>query len=217
MMSKKRSRKGARLILALSALALAFGGCLPAAWQTKTKGKDTTKEPPVFFVHKVQWEGESLSIIAKWYTGHMRNWKLLVRGNPTDDPNRIRIGEEISIPERILKTREPLPESFVDRFGPRPKTPEKEKPPPAIPKEEPPELFGPKEYETPHSKREEEDPKHRTDFSGLHAACGVQSGRGAECNRCFSRRPSFPLGVVMTGMECVAKGSVSAFTTPGAA
>ena len=183
----------------LAALALVLA-CTPGMRQTKTRPeydasppmletpastiaptihrekKATPEDSPGFFVHKVRWERESLSIIAKWYTGHMRNWKLLAQRNPMYDPNRIRIGDEIMIPEKLLRTRDPLPKSFVDRYAPKPKGPAEVKPPPLdpqaevpqaeapqdelpdvgvpkdespeeqAPKDEPPELFGPKEY-----------------------------------------------------------------------
>ena len=103
-------------------------------------------------VHTVRWKGESLSIIAKWYTGEAGNWRLLAEHNPLNDPDRIGIGDRIAIPEPLLKTRAPLPRAFVRRHV---QPPEKSGPPgeadPTEPPEEhppedgAPELFGPKE------------------------------------------------------------------------
>jgi hypothetical protein len=92
-------------------------------------------------VHRVKWSGESLSIIAKWYTGEFNNWKTLADFNPKVKPDRIWVGQEILVPEGLLKTREPMPESFVGQFArksKKKKSPHKEDN--ALP------LFGPRDY-----------------------------------------------------------------------
>lgn len=98
-------------------------------------------EPDKHLVHRVRWPGESLSIIAKWYTGEFNNWKTLADFNPKLKPDRIWVGQEILVPEGLLKTREPIPKSFVDQFARKSK---KKKSPPkednALP------LFGPRDY-----------------------------------------------------------------------
>jgi len=70
-----------------------------------------------FYVHPVKWEGETLSILAKWYTGSLDNWKAIAKVNPVLDPNRIIIGNEIRIPTSLLITRNPMPKSFLAGFG----------------------------------------------------------------------------------------------------
>jgi hypothetical protein len=106
----------------------------------------STPEKPSYYVHKVRWQGESLSIIAAWYTGNLDNWKVLAETNPSLNPNRIFPGSEISIPQEMLKTKEPMPEEFVAGFLPKSK---KEKlpegPPPQEEETQELELFGPKE------------------------------------------------------------------------
>ena len=66
--------------------------------------------------HKVRWPGESMSLIARWYTGSSNNWRKLARANPRLNPNRIRKGDVISIPPALLKTREPMPEKVAARY-----------------------------------------------------------------------------------------------------
>jgi hypothetical protein len=66
-----------------------------------------------YFEHKVQWSGESLSLIAKWYTGHYSNWKALAQANPGLKPDRIDIGDIICIPPGIMITKKPLPYKIV--------------------------------------------------------------------------------------------------------
>jgi len=100
-----------------------------------------------YFTHTVRYSGESVSIIAAWYTGDLENWKILAEANPKIDPNRINIGNKILVPENMMKTRELMPREFVDSFyekGKLLKKPAKTVSPSKKDKEEEPELFGPK-------------------------------------------------------------------------
>ncbi len=112
--------------------------------------KEVKVEPPAepaYYVHKVKWAGESLSIIAAWYTGSLQNWKALAKVNPKVNPSRIYIGQKIRIPGELLKTREPMPQSFPADFGKKKgesAPPKSETPQPSD--EEEPELFGPKPF-----------------------------------------------------------------------
>jgi hypothetical protein len=65
------------------------------------------------FTHTVKWPGENLSSISRWYTGSSTNWSSLVRANPGIHPRRIKIGDSIRIPEVLLRTKQPLPFSFL--------------------------------------------------------------------------------------------------------
>ena len=69
---------------------------------------------PAYYYHRVRYSGETLSMIAKWYTGDAENWHALTRVNPELDPNRIIIGAQIRIPGKLLNTREPMPQDFID-------------------------------------------------------------------------------------------------------
>lgn len=155
------------------ALALAWNGCAslgkepikrkvaeseqapPAGAKTTTPGD--TRSPKeekagpfqksTRFSHRVQWPGETISIIAKWYTGKLENWKAIVKANPKLKPSRILIGSKIRIPEDLLETREPMPQEFLMEFTSKPKkkrAASKSTPPPE--EETEPVLFGPKEY-----------------------------------------------------------------------
>jgi hypothetical protein len=99
---------------------------------------------PSPYEHTVRWTGETLSLIAQWYTGSWRNWKALADANPNLNPDRIAIGDVILIPTDLLKTQQPLPHDFVmpaeQKEEPKPtetKQPEK--------KADELELFGPKQ------------------------------------------------------------------------
>ncbi len=149
-----------RILLGLIAIVLVFAwnGCAFLDKKlTEPRVDEREQAPPkeevrplkksAGLMHRTQWRGETLSIIAKWYTGKFKNWKALAKANPKLNPNRILIGNKIHIPEDLLKTREPMPQEFLTEFTSRPKkkgAASKSKPPPE--EETEPVLFGPKEY-----------------------------------------------------------------------
>jgi hypothetical protein len=103
------------------------------------------RKGPSYYEHKVKWKGESLSIIAQWYTGNAENWTVLAKINPGIDPIRIQMGERVRIPENLMKTKKPMPKSFISDGGKkRPEAPPSKPQPP--PPDEEPQLFGPKPY-----------------------------------------------------------------------
>lgn len=81
-----------------------------------------TKPRPAYYYHKVKYSGETLSLIAKWYTGDMENWRALTKANPKLDPDRIIVGHRIRIPHKLLNTKKPMPRSFVVGFTKRKKS-----------------------------------------------------------------------------------------------
>ncbi|MBI4793916.1 MAG: LysM peptidoglycan-binding domain-containing protein [Deltaproteobacteria bacterium] len=114
--------------------------------------EEAEPQPPVVeqdYVHTVSISGESLSIIAKWYTGDLQNWEKLAEHNPALNPNRIFKGDKIMIPHDLLIREEPLTQEFVDesrrgtkrRHGKGGEQPAIE---PVSPNGVP--LFGPKDY-----------------------------------------------------------------------
>lgn len=99
---------------------------------------------PIYYTHTVKWRGESLSIISKWYTGDIRNWKTIAQHNPEMDPNQIRIGDRIIIPDQLMQNKTPLKKAYVDRHQTKPVG--RDAPSDAPSREGTPELFGPKEF-----------------------------------------------------------------------
>ena len=65
------------------------------------------------FFHLVRWEGETLSLIAKWYTGDWKNWKALAGVNPWLEPDNIFTGLKVKIPRQLLKNQKDMPREFV--------------------------------------------------------------------------------------------------------
>ena len=79
-----------------------------------------------FYSHKIRWSEETLSHIAQWYTGSVKNWKAIAKANPELDPRKIGIGDTILIPKDLLTSRKPIPFSFL-----HPSIHKKAKPPPS--------------------------------------------------------------------------------------
>ena len=110
----------------------------------------TSKPSPEtrYFIHTVKFKGESVSIIAGWYTGDIQNWKVLKEHNPDINPNRIFEGNKIRIPESMMKTKAPMPKEYVDSFYSKPTKKESARPAPAPSPStgggDEPTLFGPK-------------------------------------------------------------------------
>jgi hypothetical protein len=69
-----------------------------------------------YYKHTVRWPGESLSLIASWYTGSSKNWRKLAEVNPGLNPNRIRTGDVFLIPPALMKTSVPLPQKVAAKY-----------------------------------------------------------------------------------------------------
>ena len=94
------------------------------------------------YLHTVRWQGETLCLIAQWYTGSWKNWRTLADSNSGINPDRLVIGDKVVIPEELLKNRKPLPRDLVLSLAAK----ERGQQPPSHPGEtEPLDLFGPKE------------------------------------------------------------------------
>ena len=94
------------------------------AGKSKRKIQKPLPTQPVgrsYYQHRVSIIGESLSIIAKWFTGNLKNWEQLASANPHLNPNRINIGDEILIPEDMMIRKDPITKGFVDSFTSPPK------------------------------------------------------------------------------------------------
>jgi hypothetical protein len=105
------------------------------------------KSERVFYVHVVRWPGETLSLIAHWYTASSYNWREIEKANPGIDPKRIALGNRILIPASLLKKRNPMPFHFL---SPRPAGKESSPPLTArIPLERPDKTPIPKPAPTP--------------------------------------------------------------------
>ena len=143
-------RKEILLLLLLSALVLVCGGCnTPGARTTEWSTAEPVNRPP--FIHTIKYSGETLRIIAGWYTGDVSNWEALSDANPSIDFDKLIKGNRIFIPENMLERTEPLTQEFIDSYNNKSKPAEKEektkpvsKPEPRPKKDEDFDLIGPK-------------------------------------------------------------------------
>lgn len=72
------------------------------------------RTPSINYInHGVKYEGETLALIASWYTRSSANWKEILTHNPGLDVYRIRPGQIIRIPETLVKRSTPMPKEFV--------------------------------------------------------------------------------------------------------
>ena len=104
---------------------------------------DKSPGPPrAGYLHTVRWQGETLCLLARWYTGSWKNWRTLADSNSAINPDRLVIGDTVVIPEGLLKNRKPLPRNLVLSLAAKERGHQMSSPP-----EEagPLDLFGPKE------------------------------------------------------------------------
>ncbi len=103
-----------RRIFFTAVIATSLIGCQP---QKQGSAVQPSRQETQYLEHRVQFQGETLSVIANWYTGSGRNWELVLDANPGVDPRRIRLGDLIRIPRELLSRQDPLPRSAVPGAG----------------------------------------------------------------------------------------------------
>lgn len=72
---------------------------------------------PAGLAHTVRYKGETLSIIAQWYTGSHDLWREIAAANPGLNVDRIELGQTILIPNELLKEARPLGENEIRKIG----------------------------------------------------------------------------------------------------
>lgn len=75
--------------------------------------------PGGYYIHTVTLPDESISIIAKWFTGDLMKWEVLAKCNQTINPNRIFSGNKIKIPREIMIRQDPMTPEFVMESQPQ--------------------------------------------------------------------------------------------------
>jgi hypothetical protein len=104
-------------ILLLLAVVLGANACRGSS--VFRRGDESAERGGKYYQHTVRYAGETLAIIAKWYTGDARNWSVLAKANPDVSPNTMRIGDLVQIPRSIVTNSEPLPRSFIASQTPK--------------------------------------------------------------------------------------------------
>jgi hypothetical protein len=68
------------------------------------------------FTHIVEYPGENLGVIAQWHTGSVENWKTIAAENPSVNPRKLKVGDQVSIPRNIVVCTEDLPKEMLVKF-----------------------------------------------------------------------------------------------------
>ena len=72
-----------------------------------------TEIPSSAFIHTVNFPGETLAIIADWYSGDLGNWKAIAQANPNLNSAQIELGDKIIIPEALVVNTKPFPKTHI--------------------------------------------------------------------------------------------------------
>ena len=69
------------------------------------------------YVHTVEWPGETLPMIAQWYTGNKDNWKILAKTNPNIASGHLAVDDRVLIPFGLVKNNKGMPKEFIATFN----------------------------------------------------------------------------------------------------
>lgn len=93
-------------VAVLISVGLFLGAC-----EKKPVAPPTPQQQYLF--HTISYPGETLGIIASWYTGNVQNWTVIRNANPELDPTKLRLGSVVRIPRGLVVKDAPLPKSAV--------------------------------------------------------------------------------------------------------
>ena len=99
------------------AFVVAAGGCTGSVRSPQGEAEDVAirastepTPPPSYFVHVVEFRGETLGQITEWYTGRYDNWRAVARANDLAVPNEaLKVGRQVRIPSQLVVRQDPLP------------------------------------------------------------------------------------------------------------
>mgnify|MGYP001824534253 FL=1 len=105
------------------------------------------------YLHEVRWPEESLSTIARWYTGNEGNARILAKVTPNLRTNDLRKGDVVFIPQELSRRTDPMTRSYARRYQKAP-APVQRVAPKAAPADDddfpedgtPPAPYGPRTY-----------------------------------------------------------------------
>jgi len=90
-----------------------LSSCTPSNSQPAPTSDKTEEE---YIYHRIKYSGETVAVISAWYTKSSKNWPEIVDANPKMIPSRLRIGDLVRIPKRLVKRFSSLPADFVSSF-----------------------------------------------------------------------------------------------------
>jgi hypothetical protein len=94
-------------VVSILACAMLMSSCSPTA-------STSTPPPEEFFEHRVSVQGETLGIIAGWYTGSAANHPMLRTSR--GDGRLIRLGDTVYIPKELVKRSTPITREYVGKY-----------------------------------------------------------------------------------------------------
>ena len=109
-------------IFSFPSLFLLFAGicclaCLAGCAMLGDKGGQAEEARPDVYVHTVEWPGETLPMIAQWYTGNKDNGKVLAKTNPDIAAEHLAVGDQVRIPLELVKNNKKMPKEFIATFS----------------------------------------------------------------------------------------------------
>ena len=105
---------------AAAAFAAALTSCASNQRPSQPNRNANNSPAPQYLEHTVG-SGETLGIIADWYTGRASNWQAIAAANPGLRPERLRVGQMVLIPRDIMVRDTPPPRGHarsVKKKGP---------------------------------------------------------------------------------------------------
>ena len=95
-------------------LAAFLAGC---AVLGETSGQSYDDTGPEVYTHTVEWLGETLPMIAQWYTGNKDNGKILAKANRHIAAEHLAVGDQVLIPLELVKNNKSMPMEFLSTFN----------------------------------------------------------------------------------------------------
>ncbi|MCB0330612.1 MAG: hypothetical protein KDD70_13135 [Bdellovibrionales bacterium] len=115
---QRSGKRAALVILPLTVFILGgfiLPGCIPSKQPTH---KETRFRLPreAIVLHTVSHPGESISMIAAWYTGNENNWQPILDLNGNLKEGTLYPGYTVRIPAHLVVNEAPLEKSFAENF-----------------------------------------------------------------------------------------------------
>lgn len=97
-------------------------GCLSVLLAILSACSATRPRGQQYFDHEVKYQGETLSAIASWYTGHADDWAIILQHNPNINIYKLRRGSIVRIPLEMVIREDPFPKRLAVAANPVPGT-----------------------------------------------------------------------------------------------
>lgn len=103
-------------LLATLLLLISFGATFTACSNRSAPPPPADEPEEDYIYHRIKYSGETVAVISAWYTRSAKNWPEIVDANPKLVPSKLRIGDLVRIPKRLVRRFSSLPQDFVSSF-----------------------------------------------------------------------------------------------------